>query len=135
MTAEDESYGELLKNLPPVLRAIIKALGLVKAQDLLLKFGGTSISIPKHHSVKMGLSDDDLKALRLELENHLINDNRLSLPKIDKIFISFRNYEIRTARQKNSLNELALMYNLTSRQIQNICVVESDITQCDLFSE
>lgn len=134
MTAEDESYGELLKNLPPVLRAIIKALGLVKAQDLLLKFGGTSISIPKHHSVKMGLADTDLNALRTELENHLINDNRLSLPKIDKIFISFRNYEIRTARQKKSLNELATMYNLTSRQIQNICVVEQT-NQCDLFND
>jgi len=131
---EDEIYRELLQNLPPVLRAIIRALGLEKAQALLLKFGGTSVTIPKNHSVKMGLSDDELNALRAELALYLTNDNRLSLPKIDKIFISFRNHEIRTARQKKSLNALATQYNLTSRQIQNICV-DIPSNQCDLFND
>jgi Mor family transcriptional regulator len=134
MPTEDEQYHALLQNLPPVLKAIIKALGLEKAQALLLRFGGTSVTIPKNHSVKLGLSDEDLNALRVALEPHLINDNRISLPKIDKIFISFRNHEIRSVREKKSLNELALQYNLCSRQIQNICVTDKT-SQVDLFTD
>ena len=122
---------DLLKSMPPILRGIIKALGLKKAQMLLMRFGGTTIVIPKTHSKKLGLSEEDLLALHRELDKHLTND-RITLPKVDKIFIGLRNLEILNARHEKSLSELALEYGLCVRHIQNICR-KDDSSQIDLF--
>lgn len=126
-----------LPNLPPIFKAMVNALGIVKTQDILLAYGGTVTNIDK-----LGLSAEELNTLRLALKNHLKDnpkslklDNRLSLPKIDKIFIHYRNYEIRQKRQYYSLNQLALMYHLTSRHIGNICRATKNDLQIDLFPE
>lgn len=118
---EHEFYSALLQKMPPILRGMIKAIGLEKTQELLTRFGGTPIVLPKNKSEKLGLTESELFALHCELECHLSNDNRLSLPKVDKVFIIFRNYEIRILRKNYSLTALALKYGLTTRQIQNIC--------------
>lgn len=122
---------DLLKSMPPILRGIIKALGLKKAQMLLMRFGGTTITIPKVHSKKLGLSTDDLQALHKELDKHIHNDH-ITLPKVDKIFIGLRNLEIIAQRHEKSLTELALEYGLCIRHIQNICR-KDESSQVDLF--
>lgn len=131
-----ESNNELLlSTLPPILRAIISALGLVRAQDLLIEHGGCYIKIPRKNAALLGLSDEELAALRIALDRHMGNDDRVALPKIDKIFMLFRDVEIRTNKSRYTLNELAKMYRLTSRHIQNICRDEGNVTanQDDLF--
>ena len=122
--------------MPPILRGIIKALGLKKAQILLMRFGGTTIVVPKTHSKKLGLSEEDLQALHSQLKPHIIND-RITLPKVDKIFIGLRNLEIINARKDKSLTELASEFGLCVRHIQNICRKDdsgqTDLFQVDLF--
>ena len=128
----EDNQRDILQNLPPVLKAIIRALGLERAQTLLLYFGGTMVMLPKYKSDKLGLTTEELTALHHELKPHLIDGNRITLPKIDKVFIAFRNIEIRAMRENKSLNALALQYNLSSRHIQNVCKVTED-KQTDLF--
>lgn len=122
---------DLLKSMPPILKGIIKALGLKKAQMFLMRFGGTTIVVPKTHSQKLGLSTEDLQALHTQLEKHIIDD-RITLPKVDKIFIGLRNLEIIEKRHEKSLSELAIDYGLCVRHIQNICR-KNESEQTDLF--
>jgi len=129
-----------IDSLPYVLKAIIKALGILRAQEFLIKHGGTQVFIPKNHSVTLGLTDFELKSLRAELNNYLNESSKITLPKVDKIFISFRNFEIQAQKDHHSIDELAKMYNLTSRHILNILKqqprkVSSSyiVTQRDIF--
>ena len=124
---------ELLSTLPPVLRAIIHALGMLKAQEFLVAHGGTYIVVPRKNGAKLGLTDEQLHDFRGRLADHLTNDDRLAVPKIDKLFLRFRDNEIRINQRRFTLNQLAKKYNLSSRQIQNICRGVVDDSQDDLF--
>jgi hypothetical protein len=53
--------------------------------------------------------------------------------KIDKIFLKYRNFEIRALRGKMTLNELAVKFDLTSRQIQNVLRGNEAVDQFDIF--
>ena len=92
--------------LPPLLRAIVTALGWDRAMDILRRHGGTRVTIPKHRSHVLGLSDTELKALRRALALHISADlarNVLHLPKVDKLMLQLRNDRIRSQRSHSSL--------------------------------
>ena len=119
-----------INSIPPQLRAIIKALGVQRALEFLKEHGGTTIRLPKNNTTALGLTSDELKALNLTLKNHL-SGNQITLPKHDKITIKIRNLVIKEKRKESSLNDLAIEFDLCSRQIQNIC--KEDDPNYDLF--
>ena len=116
------SDGDLIK-LPPALKAIRSALGVKRTQEFLAKFGGQVVWLTKGKQGRFQLSETELVKLRRALKEHLIDNSRIELPKNDKILIATRNTEIRKLKQQYSFNELSEMYNLTNRQIRNICAL------------
>lgn len=135
--AEDEGCypavdEELLKTLPPVLRAVVRALGFGRARIWLVDHGGINVSIPARRTRALDLEADELMRLRATLAPHLDAAGRCWLPKADKLFIRVRDVQIRMDRQSASINALARRNSLSSRQILNICR-EGDDKQFDLF--
>ena len=123
---------ELLKTLPPVLRAVVRALGFGRAREWLADHGGVNVSIPAYRTQALGLEPDELARLRVTLAPHLDAAGRVWLPKADKLFILVRNAQIRKDKVHTSINALARINRLSSRQILNICREEDD-GQYDLF--
>lgn len=89
---------EVLSTLPPVLRAVVKALGFVRAREFLEAHGGINQNIPVKRSLALGLQDDELQRLRVTLEPHMDAASRVWLPKPDKLFNLVRNTQIRKDR-------------------------------------
>jgi hypothetical protein len=123
---------ELLKTLPPVLRAVVRALGFGRARAWLADHGGINAAIPLYRTEALGLTREELARLRQMLAPHLDAAGRLWLPKADKLFQRVRDAQIRKDRHHTSINTLARRNNLSSRQILNICR-ETDDRQFTLF--
>ncbi|MDR2188937.1 MAG: hypothetical protein LBE62_13005 [Azonexus sp.] len=111
---------ELLALLPPVLKAVVKALGPARAREWLEARGGVNINIPVGHGPAIGLTADELSRLRLTLAPHTDAAGRVSLPKVDKLWQVARNAAIVSAAKAFSIRDQALAYRLTGRQISNI---------------
>jgi hypothetical protein len=109
---------ELLKMLPPVLRAVVRALGFGRARAWLTDHGGVNVSIPAYRTQALGLSSDELARLRLTLAPHLDSNGRCTMSKADKLFKLVRDAEIKRSRM--SINAQARHYRLSARQIVNI---------------
>lgn len=123
---------KLLKALPPVLAAVVRALGFARAREWLADHGGVNVSIPMYRTEALGLTPDELARLRVTLARHLDAAGRCWLPKADKLFIRARDAQIRKDRARYSINALARRNRLSSRHILNICREEND-AQYDLF--
>lgn len=123
---------ELLKVLPAVLRAVVRALGYGRARDWLVEHGGVNVSVPARRTTALGLEPGELARLRAALAPHLDDNGRVAMPKPDKLFQIARNAQIRRDRDSTSLAALARKNRLTSRMILNICR-EGDDRQADLF--
>lgn len=123
---------DLLKTLPPLLRAVVKALGFGRAQQWLQDYGGVNINIPQYRVQALDLEPEELERLRCTLAPHMDRQGRVWMPKADKLFIRSRDAQIRKDRYRSSINALARSNNLSSRQITNICR-EVDDRQYDLF--
>ncbi|MDR2014748.1 MAG: hypothetical protein LBP99_03885, partial [Azoarcus sp.] len=72
---------ELLRTLPPVLRAVVRALGLMRAQEWLRDYGGVTINLPQYRTGALSLSPVELEAMRATLAPHLDADGRFWSPK------------------------------------------------------
>lgn len=127
---------DLLATLPPVLRAVVKALGFGRARELLIEFGGVNITVAKHNSRLLRLDRDELARLREHLRPHMDHNDRVWMPKADKLLIMVRNAQIRREASRESINKQARRYNLSSRHILNIRSEREDDAkrqQIDLF--
>jgi hypothetical protein len=124
---------ELLATLPPVLRAVVKALGFARAQEWLRDHGGVNIHLPQRKSKTLGLNPDELARLRVTLAPHLDASNRFTCPKADKLLAVHRNHAIIINAYRESIAQQARVYNLSSRQITNIRSMADTGTQMDLF--
>ncbi len=125
---------DLLATLPPVLRAVVKALGFARAREFLLEHGGVNVTIAKRHSRALRLQGDELARLRENLKPHLDSNDRVWLPKADKLLQMARNAQIRREAYDKSIRDQARMYDLSSRQITNIRREnDGDTRQIDLF--
>ncbi|WP_255435322.1 DNA-binding protein [Rhodoferax sp. BLA1] len=111
---------ELMRTLPPVLRAIVRALGFGRARELLEERGGAPIWIPVQKLAAFGLQPDEMQRLRVALEPHLNETRRITLPKVDKLFLRYRNEQILRDRGNRSAREIAQIHALTTRQVLNI---------------
>lgn len=123
---------ELLRTLPPVLGAVVRALGFGRAKEFLVERGGVNISIPKHRSAGLGLSDDELARLREALAPHMDAADRVWMPKPDKLFIRVRDEQIRREKHRYSITAQARQHHLSSRHILNVRR-EGDDAQLVLF--
>ncbi|MDR0673331.1 MAG: hypothetical protein LBF93_06675 [Zoogloeaceae bacterium] len=134
----DDRQGALVwprvdRELLAVLRAVVRALGLVRAREWLAAFGGVSLAIPARKSHWAGLAPEEVERLREALALHADALGRVALPKPDKLLTRHRDALIRRDRAHMSLSALAHAYRLTSRHIQNICRRMEDNSQGDLF--
>jgi hypothetical protein len=111
---------DLLRTLPPILRAVVKALGFSGARDFLEEHGGVNVWIPQFKETAYGRSAQELARLRITLEPHIDATRRVTLPKVDKLFLSYRNLTIQREHGRMSAPQLAKRYKLTSRHITNI---------------
>lgn len=108
--------------LPPILRAVVRALGWARARDWLLVVGGRSVYLPRTISRTASLTTEEVQRLNRTLAQHLSGANTITMPKADKLFLGARNGEIRALRADGvSLSDLSQQYGLTTRQILNIC--------------
>lgn len=123
---------ELLKQLPPVLRGVVAALGFMRAREFLVRSGGVNVCLPKFKASGLGLEIDELLRLRKALALHMDADDRVWMPKADKLFNFARDTQIRRDRRFKSLATLAKEHDLSSRHICNICR-EDDEQQLALF--
>jgi len=124
---------DLLSTLPPVLRAVVRALGLTRAQEWLQDYGGVSIILPQYRTDALSLTSDEIQAMRVTLAPHLDAAGRFWAPKADKILIRARDDQIRRERHHSSIRVLARRYRLSDRQILNICREDEPGLQCVLF--
>lgn len=123
---------ELLRTLPPVLRAVVRALGFGRAREWLIDHGGVNVTLPSRSVYAQGLEPDELARMRVTLAPHTDETGRCWMPKADKLFIRVRDAHIKQERNHASINTLARRHRLSSRQILNICR-EGDDRQFDLF--
>lgn len=117
---------DLLAILPPVLIQVVRALGIVRAREFLLEFGGQNITLAKHHSRKLKVSDAELGRLRECLAGHMDHAGRVYMTKADKLINHFRDEQIRREVGHKSISQQVIEYKLCVRQIVNIRAGERD---------
>lgn len=123
---------ELLRTLPPVLGAVVRALGFGRAKEFLVEHGSVNVIVPKRRCAGLGLDRDELARLREALEPHMDAAGRVWMPKPDKLFIRVRDAQIKREKYNTSINGQARQYKLSSRHILNIRRETND-RQFDLF--
>jgi hypothetical protein len=111
---------DALRTLPPVLRAVVKALGWGRARDFLGLFGGQVVFVPECKATALGLSEIELARLRLVLAPHLSHTRCVAMPKADKLFLKWRDEEFARDMHGMSNAELARKYKLTTRHVLNL---------------
>ena len=124
---------ELLTLLPPVLKAVVRALGYVRAREWLDTHGGVNINIPARKDAAIDLLPAELMRLRETLAPHMDAAGRVWMPKPDKLWQLARNASIRACADQASIREQAFQYRLSSRQITNIRRDAGDDGQLGLF--
>lgn len=124
----------ILRMLPPVLRAIVRALGINRATRWLKTYGGIYIYLPKIPTYALDLTKEEIVRMQIALEPHVSSKRLVTIPKADKIMAIIRNEQIRADRKRLSLSTLARRNNLTMRHIGNICrQTQDNDPQKDLF--
>ena len=125
---------ELLSTLPPVLRAVVRALGFQRAKEWLREVGGVNVNIPKRLDCTLGLEPDELSRLREVLAPHMDEAGRVWMPKADKLLRITRNQFIQRRKMVESIREQSRLYGLSSRMITIIRTdADDEKQQFDLF--
>jgi Mor family transcriptional regulator len=111
---------DLLAIFPPVLIQVVRALGIVRAREVLHVHGGLNVNIAKHHSKSLGITDKELAELRRCLDGHMDVNGRVYMPKVDKLLSYARDEQIRREAGKKSIPQQARDFKLSVRQVMNI---------------
>lgn len=107
--------------LPPQLRRIVRTIGLPATLTLLKARGGTRLMLGKHHDHALLLIGLIGPGPAQRLCEAFEGKTEIMLPKADKLLAQARNRAIRAEHAcGDSLMTLALRYDLTIRQIENI---------------
>lgn len=120
--------------LPPLMRNLVRLIGLPETLRLLEARGGIPTYIPAHPDqsteLKAVLSAAALEALaRSEYAGH-----RVELPKPDKVIAQLRNHAIRNARTQMSAAQVARTFGLTRRHVINLSASDAEDPTLDLFT-
>lgn len=118
--------------LPPQARKLVRLIGMVNTLKLLEQRGGTTLRIP------VNAQDSTVLQAILPMEavialTEAMPGQRLELPKCDKILLQIRNLALRNERKHLSAAGVALKYDLSRRQVINICKTAVDNRQVDLL--
>lgn len=111
---------DVLMTLPPVLRAVVRALGFGRAGEFLNAHGGLNVNIPKRKTFALGLDEPALQRLRITLQPHMDAAGRVWLPKPDKLFNIIRNRQIVNDKSHQTISAQVREFKLSNRQIMNI---------------
>lgn len=114
--------------LPPIMKRLVRAIGIEDTIKLLRWRGGTDLPLPTSRSRKAGayagelrrvISADKVDALYAEFAD---GNKEMTLPKADKILMQYRNCEIRRLHYETgvTIDSLAMQFDLTGRQVWNI---------------
>ena len=113
-----------MRGLPHSVQKLIKILGEVSTYHFLLKRGGTQLFVPinaKKCYLLEDMSQQELTQFIAIFNPDGLDHHCVKLPKTDKLVAALRNQAICTEKQQGqTLNTLAIKYNLTSRHISNI---------------
>lgn len=121
------------KLLTPMLRRLVRSIGLPLTLRLLERRGGLPLEVPRRGRSSSLLVDaigaDAAERLAVEFADVDV----VTLPMADKLHSQIRDRAIRAERSERSLSELALRYGLSRRQIVNIVGEEAPEPHSDLF--
>jgi len=115
---DSESYRGYMQNLPESLEDIASAIGEAKVFELINRFKGQRIHIPKSIS-KWSL----LPLLGNEAAFKLVQlcgGNDIFIPSCHGLNLASRNQKIRADRDSMKIDDLAAKYQLSRRAIQKI---------------
>lgn len=118
--------------LPPQIRQLVVLIGLPETFKLLQAKGGTQLRIPKMAN-RAEVLPEILQAESVDLLCKAWAGKVMDVPKVDKILLQIRNQVITKARATQSASQLARSFDLTRRQIINICKLPEDYNQVDMF--
>lgn len=110
---------EIIKMMPKSMDHIIQIIGIESAIELMGRFGGTQLHIPSLTNISLAqpiVTTIGLGASKV-LYQHF-GTTAFDIPKGQKVFNALRDKEI--AQSNISGNELAIIHNLTRRQIRSI---------------
>ncbi|NOR70000.1 MAG: hypothetical protein GQ532_09970 [Methylomarinum sp.] len=118
--------------LPPQIRQLVALIGLPETFKLLQAKGGTQLRIPKIAN-RAEVLPEILQDESVDLLCKAWSGKVFDVPKVDKILLQIRNQVISKARATQSASQLARSFDLTRRQIINICKLPEDYNQVDMF--
>lgn len=120
--------------LPGILRELVDLIGLTATQQLVERYGGVRLYVPKQFDPDHALVKLIGPAATAKLVGAFGGQDHFDIPKALSATIAVRNAHIRAESKEFSQRALALKYNLTERQIRNILTgTEEDDGQGDLF--
>lgn len=122
--------------LEPLLRQWVDAIGLPATLRLVQRYGGVRLYVPRNATADHELAQlVGLAALRRLSELHG-GEEHFAVPKAGAALRDVRDRQIRRARARQSVRQIALAFRLTERRVLQICgeaVDNSDDDQPGLF--
>lgn len=125
--------------LTPLLKRLVRAIGVPATVDLLQARGGTRLYFKGERKrndrrlLRDLVGEDAATALYAEFRDH---GQELTLPKVDKILTQLRDRAIRAERGRGvGVEILARKYRLTRRHVSNICAAPEPAFQGGLQGE
>lgn len=110
----------ILSGLPPVLRAIVRALGYQRAQEWLRQHGGGHVYLPVHTTTTLGLDAEEIARLNVTLAPHLDDQRRFTAPQPGKLLARARDAEIKRTKATMTIRDQARTHGLSTRHVLNI---------------
>jgi hypothetical protein len=107
-------------DLTEPLQEIEKVLGLERTLLLINTYGGSKIYVPTENSSKSRITRD----LGMEIAQILVDNfggEYIYIAKAAVMLMNARNKELRAARSELSVHKLARKFDLSERQVFNIC--------------
>lgn len=121
MSAQPTPFAIDERLLPPVTRRIVGAIGVAATMKLLKARGGIRLWLPKNSENSEILTELLGPQLAAQLVEAFPDERVIKMPKADKLLAQIRDDAIRAQYAKgDSQAVLAIRYDLTDRQIENI---------------
>lgn len=120
--------------LPPILRQFAEIIGLANTAILVKHYGGTRLYVPKQFDPEHPIAKLIGHECAVKLTAAVGGNEHIDIPKGEIAIKAVRDVKIRNERASGVTQaRLAIKYQLTERQIRNICGPEDDDRQSFLF--
>jgi hypothetical protein len=120
--------------LPGILQEIAGLIGLPKTLDLVRHYGGSRLYIPKRFDPNLPVAKIVGHASYAALQEAFGGLAHFDIPKGEIAIKAVRDKQIRAERSAGATySRLAIKWQLTERQLRNICGPDEDDKQVSLF--